>query len=99
MISKRKGDDLSEVISGPLGYFVIGIVVIGIGIGGYGYVIPDSEDDESDDAIALFSFVTNVAGQLKILLFTIAGLVIIGGSIMTGLILILIPVQRRCNTR
>ncbi len=98
MISKRKGEDLTELISGPLGFFIVALVVIGIGVGVADYIVPDEDIDEGDDQIQLFAFFTNVSGQIKSIMYTVATLVIIGGSIFVGLILALHPPARKTHS-
>jgi len=85
MLAKNKGDDLTAAISGPVGLFGIGIIVIGLAFA-YGALLQDGI--EPPDEQPLFGgFITDIVNELMYYADLIAALVIIVGGLMTGVTL------------
>jgi len=85
MLAKNKGDDLATVISGPVGLFGIGIIVIGLAFA-YGAYLQG--DVEPPDEQPLFGgFITDMVSEMMYYANLIAILIIILGGLMTGITL------------
>ena len=85
MLASKEGKDLTAAISGPVGLFGIGIVVIGIAFA-YGAYL--QEGAEPPDETPLFgAFIVDMINEIMYYAYLIAILVIVAGGLMTGLTL------------
>jgi len=85
MLAKNKGDDLTSAISGPVGLFGIGILVIGLA---FAYGASLQEGIEPPDETPLFGgFITDMVNELMYYASLISIIVIMVGGLMTGITL------------
>lgn len=89
MLANKKGEDLAEAIKGPLGYFALGLMLIG---GASAYVSFLQEGFDAPDEKPLFGdFITGITDEVMFYLQLGSVFAILAGALITGLSLRLEP--------
>ncbi len=83
MIGRGKGEDINEAFKGPVGYFGIGIILIGVAMA---YAATVGSDEPAPDRTVLFGgFLKDLIVELKYYLYSVVPMVIVGGALMIAL--------------
>lgn len=89
MIGKKKGEDINDMLQGPVGILALGIGIISI-------VLAISKSMETDavqpDEFILFGgFIQNIIAELMFYAYSLIPLIIVVGGLMVGLALKIHP--------
>ncbi len=92
MIGHKKGEDINDAIKGPVGYFGIGILLIGLVMA---FANDWSSQVEAPDEPVLFGgFIADMIYEIKYYMYAVIPLVMVAGGIMVALQLTIHPKKK-----
>lgn len=89
MIGKKKGEDINDMLQGPVGILALGIGIISIVLA----IAKSMESDavQPDEFILFGGFIQNIIAELMFYAYSLIPLIIVAGGLMVGLALKIHP--------
>jgi len=89
MIGKKKGEDINDMLQGPVGILALGIGIISITLA----IAKSMESDavQPDEFILFGGFIQNIIAELMYYAYSLIPLIVVVGGLMVGLALKIHP--------